>query len=53
MFQELDKAWKLIDAAHDKERKDQETIKKLEEDVFELTKATEQKTGQQQDQERL
>uniref|UniRef100_A0A3P9P8R4 Cilia and flagella associated protein 58 n=1 Tax=Poecilia reticulata TaxID=8081 RepID=A0A3P9P8R4_POERE len=38
---ELDKAWKLIDAAHDKERKDQETIKDLKEDVFKLTKATE------------
>ncbi|XP_027886375.1 cilia- and flagella-associated protein 58 [Xiphophorus couchianus] len=50
---ELDKAWKLIDAAHDKERKDQETIKNLKEDVFKLTRATEQKTGQQQDQERM
>uniref|UniRef100_A0A3B3VMS6 Cilia and flagella associated protein 58 n=1 Tax=Poecilia latipinna TaxID=48699 RepID=A0A3B3VMS6_9TELE len=50
---ELDKVWKLIDAAHDKERKDQETIKDLKEDVFKLTKATEQKTGHQQDEERM
>ncbi|MED6256259.1 hypothetical protein ATANTOWER_022695, partial [Ataeniobius toweri] len=50
---ELDKAWKMVDATHDKERKDMETIKNLKEDVSKLTKATEQQTGQQLDQERM
>ncbi|KAM4726208.1 cilia- and flagella-associated protein 58 [Anableps anableps] len=48
---ELDKAWKMVDAAHDKEKKDQETIENLKENIFKLTKATEQQNGQQLDQE--
>ncbi|KAM6907330.1 cilia- and flagella-associated protein 58 isoform 2-T2 [Xenentodon cancila] len=35
---ELDKAWKMVDAARDKERKDNEIIGNLKEDVSNLTK---------------
>uniref|UniRef100_A0A3Q2E2H4 Cilia and flagella associated protein 58 n=1 Tax=Cyprinodon variegatus TaxID=28743 RepID=A0A3Q2E2H4_CYPVA len=44
---ELDEAWKMVDAAHDKEKKDMETIRSLKEDVSKLTDAAEQQTGQQ------
>uniref|UniRef100_A0A3Q2CVU7 Cilia and flagella associated protein 58 n=1 Tax=Cyprinodon variegatus TaxID=28743 RepID=A0A3Q2CVU7_CYPVA len=36
---ELDEAWKMVDAAHDKEKKDMETIRSLKEDVSKLTDA--------------
>ncbi|XP_061596231.1 cilia- and flagella-associated protein 58-like [Cololabis saira] len=39
---ELDKAWQMVDAAHDKERKDSEIIRNIKEDVSNLT----QKSGQ-------
>ncbi|XP_015238375.1 PREDICTED: cilia- and flagella-associated protein 58 [Cyprinodon variegatus] len=45
---ELDEAWKMVDAAHDKEKKDMETIRSLKEDVSKLTDAAEQQTGQQE-----
>ncbi|XP_069021148.1 cilia- and flagella-associated protein 58 [Embiotoca jacksoni] len=48
---ELDKAWKMVDAAHDKEKKDKETIRKLKEDVSNLTKMNDQQTGFSMDQE--
>ncbi|XP_038153745.1 cilia- and flagella-associated protein 58 [Cyprinodon tularosa] len=45
---ELDEAWKMVDAAHDKEKKDMETIRSLKEDVSKLSDAAEQQTGQQE-----
>ncbi|XP_044226569.1 fasciculation and elongation protein zeta-1 isoform X3 [Thunnus albacares] len=47
---ELDKAWKMVDAAHDKEKKDKETIGNLKEEVANLTKMAEQQTGLYMDQ---
>lgn len=38
----------MVDAAHDKEKKDMETIRSLKEDVSKLTDAAEQQTGQQE-----
>uniref|UniRef100_A0A673AB75 Cilia and flagella associated protein 58 n=1 Tax=Sphaeramia orbicularis TaxID=375764 RepID=A0A673AB75_9TELE len=48
---ELDKAWKMVDAAHEKEKRDKETIKNLKEEVADLTKIAEQQTGFTTDQE--
>ncbi|XP_028322431.1 cilia- and flagella-associated protein 58 [Gouania willdenowi] len=42
---ELDKAWKLVDAAHDKEKKDRDTIRSLKEDISTLTKLSEKQAG--------
>ncbi|XP_008330704.1 cilia- and flagella-associated protein 58 [Cynoglossus semilaevis] len=42
---ELDKAWKMVDAAHDKEKKDRDLIKNLKEEVTNLTQITDQQTG--------
>uniref|UniRef100_A0A8C4GHZ6 Cilia- and flagella-associated protein 58 central coiled coil domain-containing protein n=1 Tax=Dicentrarchus labrax TaxID=13489 RepID=A0A8C4GHZ6_DICLA len=42
---ELDKAWKMVDAAHDKEKRDKETIRNLNEEVANLIKTAEQQTG--------
>ncbi|TKS83720.1 Cilia- and flagella-associated protein 58 [Collichthys lucidus] len=39
---ELDKAWKMVDAAHVKEKTDKETIRNLKEEVFNLNKTAEQ-----------
>lgn len=50
-LQELDKAWKMVDAAHDKEKSDKETIRRLTEEVTNLTKMAEQQTGFSMDQE--
>uniref|UniRef100_A0A3P8T3Q4 Cilia and flagella associated protein 58 n=1 Tax=Amphiprion percula TaxID=161767 RepID=A0A3P8T3Q4_AMPPE len=47
---ELDKAWKMVDAAHDKEKKDKETIRNLKEDISDLTKMTEQQAAFSKDQ---
>lgn len=41
----------MVDAAHDKEKKDKETIRKLQEDVSNLTKMAEIQTGFSRDQE--
>ncbi|XP_067350961.1 cilia- and flagella-associated protein 58 isoform X2 [Channa argus] len=41
---ELDKAWKMIDAAYDKEKKDKDTIRNLKEEIANL-KLAEQQTG--------
>jgi len=51
-FQELDKAWKMVDAAHDIEKKDKETIRNLKEEVSNLTKTTEQQNGFSTDEDR-
>uniref|UniRef100_A0A3P9LTT2 Cilia and flagella associated protein 58 n=1 Tax=Oryzias latipes TaxID=8090 RepID=A0A3P9LTT2_ORYLA len=37
---ELDKAWKMVDAAHDREKKDSEAIRVLKEEVSKLTQQT-------------
>ncbi|CAG5878862.1 unnamed protein product [Menidia menidia] len=42
---ELDKAWKMVDAAHEVEKKDKESIRNLKGEVFNLTKITEQQAG--------
>uniref|UniRef100_A0A3Q1J0C3 Cilia- and flagella-associated protein 58 central coiled coil domain-containing protein n=1 Tax=Anabas testudineus TaxID=64144 RepID=A0A3Q1J0C3_ANATE len=48
---ELDKAWKMVDAAHDKEKSDKETIRYLTEEVANLTKIADQQSGSSKDQE--
>uniref|UniRef100_A0A3Q3NR69 Cilia and flagella associated protein 58 n=1 Tax=Labrus bergylta TaxID=56723 RepID=A0A3Q3NR69_9LABR len=48
---ELDKAWKMVDTAHDKEKKDKETIRNLKEDISNLIKMNEQQTGFSKDQQ--
>ncbi|XP_076607181.1 cilia- and flagella-associated protein 58 [Chaetodon auriga] len=48
---ELDKAWKMVDAAHDKEKRDKETIRTLKEEVANLIKMAEQQAGFTMDQE--
>ncbi|KAM8899578.1 cilia- and flagella-associated protein 58 isoform 1-T1 [Spinachia spinachia] len=48
---ELDKGWKMVDAAHIKERRDKETIQDLKEKVSNLMKMSEQQTGFSMDQE--
>lgn len=41
----------MVDAAHDKEKSDKETIRRLTEEVTNLTKMAEQQTGFSMDQE--
>ncbi|XP_033833674.1 cilia- and flagella-associated protein 58 [Periophthalmus magnuspinnatus] len=48
---ELDKAWKMVDAAHEKEKKGKEVIKNLREEITDLTKKIEQQSGYSADQE--
>ncbi|XP_063751732.1 cilia- and flagella-associated protein 58 isoform X2 [Eleginops maclovinus] len=48
---ELDKAWKMVDAAHAKESRDKETIRTLKEEVANLMHAAEQQTNISLDQE--
>ncbi|XP_029375725.1 cilia- and flagella-associated protein 58 [Echeneis naucrates] len=48
---ELDKAWKMVDAAHDKEKRDKETITNLKEEVANLLKSIEQQTSFSMDQQ--
>ncbi|KAF3841499.1 hypothetical protein F7725_007361 [Dissostichus mawsoni] len=48
---ELDKAWKMVDAAHGKESKDKETIRTLKEEVSNLMQTAEQQTNISLDQE--
>lgn len=50
-LQELDKAWKMVDAAHDREKRDKETIRNLNEEISNLTKMTEQQAGLSMSQE--
>ncbi|KAA8586336.1 hypothetical protein FQN60_000172 [Etheostoma spectabile] len=48
---ELDKAWKMVDAAHNKEKRDKEAINTLKEEVANLMKMAEQQAGFSTDQE--
>ncbi|XP_034538757.1 cilia- and flagella-associated protein 58 [Notolabrus celidotus] len=48
---ELDKAWKTVDTAHDKEKQDKESIRNLKEEVANLMKLNEQQTGFSMDKE--
>ncbi|KAM6911713.1 cilia- and flagella-associated protein 58 [Lycodopsis pacificus] len=48
---ELDKGWKMVDAAHDKERRDKETIRDLKEEVANRMKMAEEQIGFSVDQE--
>ncbi|XP_070839620.1 cilia- and flagella-associated protein 58 [Chaetodon trifascialis] len=50
---ELDKAWKMVDAAHDKEKGDKETIRTLKEEVANLIKMAEQQAMDQEQSEQL
>ncbi|KAM8834934.1 cilia- and flagella-associated protein 58 [Synchiropus picturatus] len=42
---ELDKAWKMIDAAHDTEKKDRESIRNLKAEVADLMKQAEERSS--------
>ncbi|XP_071376274.1 cilia- and flagella-associated protein 58-like [Centroberyx affinis] len=42
---ELDKAWKMVDAAHDKEMRDKEIILNLKEEITNLTRMVEQRAS--------
>ncbi|EMP37624.1 hypothetical protein UY3_05201 [Chelonia mydas] len=42
---EIEKAWKVVDAAYDKEQKAKETILSLKEEIMNLTKLVEQGSG--------
>ncbi|XP_053703310.1 cilia- and flagella-associated protein 58-like [Synchiropus splendidus] len=44
--EELDKAWKMIEASHNTEKKDRETIRNLKEEVAGLSKQVEDKSSQ-------
>ncbi|XP_037605427.1 cilia- and flagella-associated protein 58 [Sebastes umbrosus] len=49
--QELDKAWKIVDSSHDKEKRDSETIRALKEEVTNLMKMSEEQSGYSRDEE--
>ncbi|KAK6300189.1 hypothetical protein J4Q44_G00282870 [Coregonus suidteri] len=44
-FREIEKAWKMVDAAHDKELRAKETIQTLKHEISNLTKLVEQGAG--------
>uniref|UniRef100_G1PKI3 Cilia and flagella associated protein 58 n=1 Tax=Myotis lucifugus TaxID=59463 RepID=G1PKI3_MYOLU len=48
---EIEKAWKMVDAAYDKEQKAKETILALKEEIVNLTKLVEQGSGLTMDQD--
>lgn len=43
-MQELDKAWKMLDATHEDIKKDKETIRMLKEEITSLNKKMEQQS---------
>ncbi|XP_007901821.1 cilia- and flagella-associated protein 58 [Callorhinchus milii] len=43
--QEIEKAWKMVDAAHDQEKRGKETIHSLKEEIAKLTRLVEQGAG--------
>lgn len=43
--QEIEKAWKMVDAAHDKEQRARETIQSLKLEIANLSKLVEQGAG--------
>lgn len=45
MFQEIEKAWKMVDAAHEKETRARETIQSLKQEISNLSKLVEQGAG--------
>lgn len=50
-LQELDKAWKMVDAANDKEKRDKEAIKSLKDEISKLMEQDKQRVppaGQEQ-----
>ncbi|XP_029466203.1 cilia- and flagella-associated protein 58 [Rhinatrema bivittatum] len=49
--QEIEKAWKMVDGAYEKEQKAKETIQTLKEEIYNLTKLVEQGSGLSMDQE--
>ncbi|MEJ1276268.1 cilia and flagella associated protein 58 [Cricetulus griseus] len=49
--QEIEKAWKMVDSAYDKEQKAKETILALKEEIVNLTKLVEQGSGLSMDQD--
>lgn len=42
---EIEKAWKMVDASHEKEAQANDTIQKLKQEISNLTKLVEQSTG--------
>jgi ABC-type enterochelin transport system substrate-binding protein len=50
-IQEIEKAWKMVDSAYDKEQKAKETILALKEEIVNLTKLVEQGSGLSMDQD--
>ncbi|NXP70149.1 CFA58 protein, partial [Ramphastos sulfuratus] len=51
MKEELEKAWKMVDATYEKEQKAKETIKSLQKKIAHLTKLVEQGSGPSPEQE--
>ena len=45
ILQEIEKAWKMVDAAHEKETRARETIQALKQEITNLTKLVEQGAG--------
>lgn len=50
-IQEVEKAWKMVDSAYDKEQKAEETILALKEEIVNMTKLVEQGSGLTLDQD--
>lgn len=50
--QELDKAWKMVDAANDKEKRDKDTIRNLKDEIAKLIKQAEQSVPSAEQQQR-
>lgn len=44
-LQEIEKAWKMVDTAHGKELRAEETIQTLKQEIVNLTKLVEQGAG--------
>ena len=44
-WQEIEKAWKMVDAAHDKETRAKDTIQSLKQEIANLSKLVEQGAG--------
>lgn len=50
-FKEIEKAWKMVDAAYEKEQKAKEKIHSLQEEIAHLTNSVEQGSGLSSSQE--
>lgn len=53
VFQEIEKLWKMVDAAHEKESRARDTINQLKLEIANLTKLVEQGAGLSFGQENL